>query len=112
MLPEEVFSMQTVSALFAALLLASGLPSVALADHHEKEAQDASPSAAAVAPENIKDGHTLAGTITQIDYQKGTVRLQTEQEALILSFPPAMVKGYQEGDRVAVHLAMTKEGQL
>jgi hypothetical protein len=94
---EEVFLMQTAYALLAALLLASAMVSVALAEQHEKgTAEDASHSAAAVAPENIKDGHTLTGTITQIDYRKGTVSLQTEQEALVLSFPPAMVKAIRK----------------
>lgn len=104
--------MQTLYALFAALLLVSALTSAALADHHEKGAAEDSSHSAAVAPENIKDGHTLTGTITKIDYSKGTVSLQTEQEALVLSFPPVLVKDYKEGDRVAVHLAMAKEGQL
>jgi hypothetical protein len=68
--------MQTVYALLAALPLPSAPTSAALADHHEKRAAgNTSHSAPAVAPENIKDGHTLTGTITQIDYSKGTVRL-------------------------------------
>jgi hypothetical protein len=65
-----------------------------------------------MAPENMKGGHTLSGTISQINHSTGTLSLKTEKETLVLYFPPEEIKDYKEGDTMAVHLAIAKEAEL
>jgi hypothetical protein len=50
--------------------------------------------------------HVMQGKITDIDRDKGTVKLDTPDGSVSLHFPPASLQGLNEGDTVDVSLAI------
>ena len=105
--------MQTVSALLTAALFAGGLTTAALAEERPQPGAGGgtSPSAAGTAGKDFEGEHTMSGTISKLDRDKGTLTLKAaNNEELELHFPPAALQNYKEGDQVAVHLGITKAG--
>src|SRR3954471_6661690 len=98
--------------LLTAVLLAAGLPTVALAQQTPAATGSTSRPSGNTLPENMKGQHTMTGTISHIDHSHGTVSLKTEKGPLVLYFPPEEIKDYKEGDKMAVHLAIAKESEL
>lgn len=53
--------------------------------------------------------HDMSGTVSKLDHKKGTFVLTTGMGPLHLHFPPDVVKDLKDGDKVTVHLGLTKE---
>lgn len=56
---------------------------------------------------NAEGQHVMAGTISEIDHEKGTLTLDTGVAPLQLHFPPSAIQNMQMGDKVAVQLAIS-----
>ena len=50
--------------------------------------------------------HTMTGTVTDIDKDKGTLALDADGETLELHFPKTALQKVNKGDRVTVQLAI------
>jgi hypothetical protein len=53
--------------------------------------------------------HDMSGTVTKLDPKKGTFVLETAQGPLHLHFPPEALKDVKNGDKITVHLGLTKD---
>jgi hypothetical protein len=53
--------------------------------------------------------HTMAGEVTKVDQNKGTVSVKTAEGTLDLHFPPSALANIKKGDRVSVELALKHE---
>ena len=58
------------------------------------------PIAAAQRTSAVMGGHSLPGTIDQIDYKTGLMGLKTKEGALRLHFPPEEIKDLKTGDSI------------
>lgn len=54
--------------------------------------------------------HAMSGTVDKLDHATGMLTLKTGEGDLMLHFPPASVKGLNDGDSITVHLAYIKTG--
>jgi hypothetical protein len=52
--------------------------------------------------------HSVSGTISKLDHEKGMVSLQTGAGTLELHFPPQSIADLKEGDSITVHLSFSK----
>ena len=55
----------------------------------------------------VMGGHSMTGTIDQIDYKTGLMGLKTKEGALRLHFPPEEIKDLKSGDSIIVNLTFT-----
>jgi hypothetical protein len=53
--------------------------------------------------------HDMSGTVSKLDHKTGTFELTTAAGKLHLHFPPDVMKDVKNGDKVTVHLGLTKE---
>lgn len=53
--------------------------------------------------------HDMSGTVSKLDHKKGTFVLTTGMGPLHLHFPPDVVKDLKDGDKITVHLGLTKD---
>jgi len=53
--------------------------------------------------------HTMSGTVTDVDRDKGLLSFKTDEGTLKLHFPPDQVKNLKDGDRISVQMAFWKE---
>lgn len=53
--------------------------------------------------------HDMSGTVSKLDSKKGTFVLETGMGPLHLHFPPDVLKDVKNGDKITVHLGLTKE---
>ncbi len=105
--------MRKIAALLTTALFAGGLTTAALAEEtHQHGAGGSTPtSAAGMAGKNFEGEHTMSGTISKIERDKGTLTLKAaNNEELELHFPPTVLQNYKEGDQVTVHLGIAKAG--
>ena len=104
--------MKKITALLSAALFAGGLATTAIAadpaGHTATEGGAA--SSASMHHKDFKGEHSMTGTITKIDHDKGTLSLKTSEEELALHFPPTAIKNFNKGDQVTVELGITKAG--
>ncbi len=90
--------MKALLSLLAAALLAVGIAMPVAAEQHEGATHEL---------ENAMGEHVMAGTISEIDHDQGTLTLDTGMAPLQLHFPPSAIQNMQKGDKVAVKLAIS-----
>lgn len=104
--------MKKVYPFLAAAFFVGGMSTAAIADDTVKES---SGSTAGVSGSAHHSGagagawmgqHTMTGTIDDIDTEKGSLTLKTDDKKLDLHFPPSAIKNLKEGDKVSVSLAI------
>jgi hypothetical protein len=71
----------------------------------KKNSQEVSPSAS-VATGQFVGRHTMTGTVSKVNPDKGTFSLKTSEGTLDLHAPPSALAGVQKGDRMAVEIAI------
>ncbi|MGH7964073.1 MAG: hypothetical protein ACRERD_20010, partial [Candidatus Binatia bacterium] len=104
--------MKKIYPFLAAALFVGGISTMVVADDMEKGKGG---SAAGMSGSAHHSGasagawmgqHTMSGTIDDIDTEKGTLSLKTEDETLELQFPPSAIRNMKEGDKASVSLAI------
>lgn len=86
--------MKKVSACLAAALCLAAAPAFAHKD----------------TPDLMGD-HDMSGTVSKLDSKKGTFVLETGMGPLHLHFPPDVLKDVKNGDKITVHLGLTKDAE-
>ena len=64
------------------------------------------PSASIATTSDFVGRHTMTGTVTKVDHDKGFFRLKTAEGTLDLHAPPAVIAGVQKGDQMNVEIAV------
>ncbi len=64
------------------------------------------PSASIATTGDFVGRHTMTGTVTKVDHDKGFFRLKTAEGTLDLHAPPAVLAGVQKGDQMNVEIAV------
>lgn len=58
---------------------------------------------------DLQGEHDMSGTVSKLDKKKGTFVLKTGAGPLQLHFPPAVMKDVSNGDKITVHLGLTRD---
>lgn len=59
---------------------------------------------------DLQGEHDMSGTVSKLDKKTGMFVLDTGPGGMLhLHFPPDVVKDIKDGDRVTVHLGLTKD---
>ena len=59
--------------------------------------------------QGLMGNHDMSGTVSKLDAKKGTFVLETGGQQLHLHFPPDALKDVKNGDKVTVHLGLSKD---
>jgi hypothetical protein len=70
------------------------------------ESNGVAPSASIATTGDFVGRHTMTGTVTKVDHDKGFFRLKTSEGTLDLHAPPSVLAGVQKGDRMNVEIAV------
>lgn len=60
----------------------------------------------------VMGDHDMSGTVSKLDSKKGTFVLTTGMGPLQLHFPPEVLKDVKNGDKITVHLGLTKDAAM
>jgi len=105
--------MKKIYPFLATALFVGGMSTAAIADDTVKESSGGTAGVSGSAHHHSGTGagswmgqHTMSGTIDDIDTEKGSLSLKTDDKKLDLHFPPSAIQDFKEGDKVSVSLAI------
>jgi hypothetical protein len=96
-----VFTVSTLIALGA-------VPGLAAADDYAQGGSQTMGGQAA--DDQMMGSHSMSGKIMAINHQTGWMKVKTQEGELRVHYPPKTVKELKKGEKIAVHLSYSKEG--